>query len=175
MRPIQHVALRVFLQDRACWPKGFHASPPFLGGYPISLAPKSAAAIRLLCTGRLRTGKGMHCRFETLGVTQMCDYSLEMYASRPARESESMSHPFHREACLADPAMHDRSSAFQYDTHLSSKHSSDLQTRLASGRGTRHFARLEHGGLSRWSQNSATVRKSPLQPAVAPGVGCDSC
>ena len=72
-------------------------------------------------------------RLETLGVTQMCDYSLEMYASRPARESEKyVTTRFPSGSIgLASPGDCTTAVCVQYDTNLKLEGiSSDLQTRL---------------------------------------------
>jgi hypothetical protein len=79
----------------------------------------------------------------------MCDYSLEMYASRPARESEKyVTTRFPSGSIgLASPGDCTTAVCVQYDTRLKLEGiSSDLQTRL----GVRDdeevvFARLEHG------------------------------
>jgi hypothetical protein len=79
----------------------------------------------------------------------MCDYSLEMYASRPARESERyVTTRFPSGSIgLASPGDCTTAVCVQYDTRLKLEGiSSDLQTRL----GVREdeeviFARLEHG------------------------------
>jgi len=79
----------------------------------------------------------------------MCDYSLEMYASRPARESEKyVTTRFPSGSIgLAVPGDCTTAVCVQYDTHLELEGiSSDLQTRLAvGGEESVVFARLEHG------------------------------
>lgn len=79
----------------------------------------------------------------------MCDYSLEMYASRPARESEKyVTTRFPSGSIgLAVPGDCTTAVCVQYDTHLQLEGiSSDLQTRLGVA-SDEHvvFARLEHG------------------------------
>ncbi|ACK49403.1 conserved hypothetical protein [Methylocella silvestris BL2] len=79
----------------------------------------------------------------------MCDYSLEMYASRPARESEKyVTTRFPSGSIgLATPGDCSTAVCVQYDTHLNLEGiSSDLQTRLGV-QPAEHvvFARLEHG------------------------------
>ncbi len=79
----------------------------------------------------------------------MCDYSLEMYASRPARESEKyVTTRFPSGSIgLATPGDCTTAVCVQYDTHLQLEGiSSDLQTRLGV-QPSEHvvFARLEHG------------------------------
>lgn len=79
----------------------------------------------------------------------MCDYSLEMYASRPAREEEKYVTTRFPSGSIGLAAPGDCTTAVcvQYDTHLKLENiSSDLQTRL----GVKPveevvFARLEHG------------------------------
>jgi hypothetical protein len=79
----------------------------------------------------------------------MCDYSLEMYASRPAREGERyVTTRFPSGSVgLSSPGDCTTAVCVQYDTHLRLENiSSDLQTRL--GVKTEEevvFARLEHG------------------------------
>ena len=79
----------------------------------------------------------------------MCDYSLEMYASRPARESEKyVTTRFPSGSIgLASPGDCTTAVCVQYDTHLTLEGiSSDLQTRLGvSDEEHVTFARLEHG------------------------------
>jgi len=79
----------------------------------------------------------------------MCDYSLEMYASRPARESEKYVTTRFPSGSIGLAAPGDCSTAVcvQYDTRLSLEGmSSDLQTRLGIGPAEQVvFARLEHG------------------------------
>lgn len=79
----------------------------------------------------------------------MCDYSLEMYASRPARESEKYVTTRFPSGSIGLAAPGDCSTAVcvQYDTKLSLEGiSSDLQTRLGIGPAEHVvFARLEHG------------------------------
>jgi hypothetical protein len=79
----------------------------------------------------------------------MCDYSLEMYASRPARESEKyVTTRFPSGSIgLAVPGDCTTAVCVQYDTHLELEGiSSDLQTRLGvGGEESVVFARLEHG------------------------------
>jgi len=79
----------------------------------------------------------------------MCDYSLEMYASRPARESEKYVTTRFPSGSIGLAAPGDCTTAVcvQYDTHLNLEGiSSDLQTRLGV-QPSEHviFARLEHG------------------------------
>ena len=79
----------------------------------------------------------------------MCDYSLEMYASRPAREGERYVTTRFPSGSVGLAAPGDCTTAvcIQYDTRLHLENlSSDLQTRL----GVKQqedvvFARLEHG------------------------------
>jgi hypothetical protein len=79
----------------------------------------------------------------------MCDYSLEMYASRPAREGERYVTTRFPSGSVGLSAPGDCTTAVcvQYDTNLRLENiSGDLQTRL----GVRAeedvvFARLEHG------------------------------
>jgi hypothetical protein len=79
----------------------------------------------------------------------MCDYSLEMYASRPARESEKyVTTRFPSGSIgLASPGDCTTAVCVQYDTHLKLEGiSSDLQTRLGVKEDEEvAFARLEHG------------------------------
>jgi hypothetical protein len=79
----------------------------------------------------------------------MCDYSLEMYASRPARESEKyVTTRFPSGSIgLASPGDCTTAVCVQYDTHLKLEGiSSDLQTRLGVKEDEEVvFARLEHG------------------------------
>jgi hypothetical protein len=79
----------------------------------------------------------------------MCDYSLEMYASRPARESEKyVTTRFPSGSIgLAVPGDCTTAVCVQYDTHLQLEGiSSDLQARLGISSDERVvFARLEHG------------------------------
>ncbi|WP_395666418.1 hypothetical protein [Methylocella sp.] len=79
----------------------------------------------------------------------MCDYSLEMYASRPARESEKyVTTRFPSGSIgLATPGDCSTAVCVQYDTRLQLEGvSSDLQTRLGVGPSEEVvFARLEHG------------------------------
>ncbi|MGA2636531.1 hypothetical protein [Methylocella sp.] len=79
----------------------------------------------------------------------MCDYSLEMYASRPARESEKYVTTRFPSGSIGLAAPGDCSTAVcvLYDTKLDLEGiSSDLQTRLGV-QATEQvvFARLEHG------------------------------
>jgi hypothetical protein len=79
----------------------------------------------------------------------MCDYSLEMYASRPAREGERYVTTRFPSGSVGLSAPGDCTTAVcvQYDTHLRLENiSSDLQTRL-SVKAVEDvvFARLEHG------------------------------
>ncbi|MGO9673890.1 MAG: hypothetical protein ACLPSF_06930 [Methylocella sp.] len=79
----------------------------------------------------------------------MCDYSLEMYASRPARESEKYVTTRFPSGSIGLAAPGDCSTAVcvLYDTKLNLENiSSDLQTRLGV-QATEQvmFARLEHG------------------------------
>lgn len=79
----------------------------------------------------------------------MCDYSLEMYASRPARESEKYVTTRFPSGSIGLAAPGDCSTAVcvQYDTRLSLQGiSNDLQTRLGVESAEQVvFARLEHG------------------------------
>lgn len=79
----------------------------------------------------------------------MCDYSLEMYASRPARESEKyVTTRFPSGSIgLAVPGDCTTAVCVQYDTHLELEGiSTDLQSRLCvGGEESVVFARLEHG------------------------------
>jgi len=79
----------------------------------------------------------------------MCDYSLEMYASRPARESEKyVTTRFPSGSIgLATPGDCTTAVCVQYDTHLMLEGlSSDLQARLdVRSEEEVVFARLEHG------------------------------
>ena len=79
----------------------------------------------------------------------MCDYSLEMYASRPARESEKYVTTRFPSGSIGLAAPGDCSTAVcvLYDTKLNLENiSSDLQTRLGVQAAEQVvFARLEHG------------------------------
>ncbi len=79
----------------------------------------------------------------------MCDYSLEMYASRPAREAEKyVTTRFPSGSIgLAVPGDCTTAVCVQYDTRLELDGiSSDLQSRLGvGGEESVVFARLEHG------------------------------
>lgn len=79
----------------------------------------------------------------------MCDYSLEMYASRPAREAERyVTTRFPSGSIgLASPGDCTTAVCVQYDTRLHLENiSSDLQTRLGvKSEEDVVFARLEHG------------------------------
>jgi hypothetical protein len=79
----------------------------------------------------------------------MCDYSLEMYASRPARESEKYVTTRFPSGSVGLAAPGDCTTAVcvQYDTKLKLENiSNDLQTRLSVGPEENVvFARLEHG------------------------------
>jgi hypothetical protein len=79
----------------------------------------------------------------------MCDYSLEMYASRPARESEKYTTTRFPSGSigLAVPGDCTTAVCVQYDMHLKlTDISSDLQTRLdISAEEEVVFARLDHG------------------------------
>jgi hypothetical protein len=79
----------------------------------------------------------------------MCDYSLEMYASRPARESERYVTTRFPSGSVGLAAPGDCTTAVcvQYDTHLKLENiSGDLQTRLGvKAEEDVVFARLEHG------------------------------
>ena len=79
----------------------------------------------------------------------MCDYSLEMYASRPARESEKYVTTRFPSGSIGLAAPGDCSTAVcvLYDTKLNLEGiSSDLQTRLGVQPAEQVvFARLEHG------------------------------
>lgn len=79
----------------------------------------------------------------------MCDYSLEMYASRPAREKEKyVTTRFPSGSIgLASPGDCTTAVCVQYDTHLTLENiSSDLQGRLGvKSEEDVVFARLEHG------------------------------
>jgi hypothetical protein len=86
---------------------------------------------------------------ETSGVTAMCDYSLEMYASRPARESEKYTTTRFPSGSIGLSVPGDCTTAVcvQYDMRLKLRDiSSDLQTRLdISAEEEVVFARLDHG------------------------------
>lgn len=79
----------------------------------------------------------------------MCDYSLEMYASRPARESEKYVTTRFPSGSIGLAAPGDCSTAVcvLYDTKLNLEGiSADLQTRLGvEASEAVVFARLEHG------------------------------
>jgi hypothetical protein len=79
----------------------------------------------------------------------MCDYSLEMYASRPARESEKYVTTRFPSGSIGLATSGDCTTAVcvQYDTRLKVENiSSDLQTRLGvQAEENVVFARLEHG------------------------------
>ncbi len=79
----------------------------------------------------------------------MCDYSLEMYASRPAREAEKYVTTRFPSGSIGLAAPGDCSTAVcvLYDTKLNLEGiSSDLQTRLGVQPAEQVvFARLEHG------------------------------
>ena len=79
----------------------------------------------------------------------MCDYSLEMYASRPARESEKYVTTRFPSGSIGLAAPGDCSTAVcvLYDTKLNLEGiSADLQTRLGvEAAEAVVFARLEHG------------------------------
>ncbi|MGQ0446636.1 MAG: hypothetical protein ACT4O2_16335 [Beijerinckiaceae bacterium] len=79
----------------------------------------------------------------------MCDYSLEMYASRPARESEKYVTTRFPSGSIGLAAPGDCTTAVcvQYDTRLKLKGiTSELQTRLGVNEDEEViFARLEHG------------------------------
>jgi hypothetical protein len=79
----------------------------------------------------------------------MCDYSLEMYASRPARESEKYTTTRFPSGSIGLSVPGDCTTAVcvQYDTRLTLANiSSDLQKRLdISEQEDVVFARLEHG------------------------------
>ena len=79
----------------------------------------------------------------------MCDYSLEMYASRPARKSEKyVTTRFPSGSIgLASPGDCTTAVCVQYDTRLKLENiSSDLQSRLGvKPQEDVVFARLEHG------------------------------
>jgi hypothetical protein len=126
--------------------RGFHASPSLLGGYPSRIS-EAGPVFSSVPAGGATHGQGM--QLETLGVTQMCDYSLEMYASRPARESEKyVTTRFPSGSIgLASPGDCTTAVCVQYDTHLKLEGiSSDLQTRLGvKDEEQVIFARLEHG------------------------------
>jgi hypothetical protein len=83
------------------------------------------------------------------GVPQMCDYSLEMYASRPARQSEKyVTTRFPSGSIgLATPGDYSTAVCVQYDTHLTLEGiSTDLQMRLGVKSSEEVvFARLQHG------------------------------
>jgi hypothetical protein len=92
---------------------------------------------------------GIGSTIESSGVIAMCDYSLEMYASRPAREAEryvTMRFPS-GSVGLASPGDCTTAVCVQYDTHLRLENiSTDLQTRLGvKPEEDVVFARLEHG------------------------------
>jgi hypothetical protein len=79
----------------------------------------------------------------------MCDYSLEMYASRPARQSEKyVTTRFPSGSIgLATPGDYSTAVCVQYDTHLTLEGiSTDLQMRLGVKSSEEVvFARLQHG------------------------------
>lgn len=79
----------------------------------------------------------------------MCDYSLEMYASRPAREAERYVTTRFPSGSIGLASQGDCTTAVcvQYDTRLKLENiSSDLQTRLGVKLEEEViFARLEHG------------------------------
>ncbi len=79
----------------------------------------------------------------------MCDYSLEMYASRPARESEKYVTTRFPSGSIGLATAGDCTTAVcvQYDTHLKLEGiSRDLQNRLGVKAAEEVvFARLEHG------------------------------
>ena len=79
----------------------------------------------------------------------MCDYSLEMYASRPAREEEKYVTTRFPSGSIGLAAPGDCTTAVcvQYDTHLKLENiSPDLQARLGvKPEEEVVFARLEHG------------------------------
>ncbi len=79
----------------------------------------------------------------------MCDYSLEMYASRPARESEKYTTTRFPSGSIGLSVPGDCTTAVcvQYDMRLKLRDiSSDLQTRLdISAEEEVVFARLDHG------------------------------
>jgi len=86
---------------------------------------------------------------DTSGVTAMCDYSLEMYASRPARESEKYTTTRFPSGSIGLSVPGDCTTAVcvQYDMRLKlTDISNDLQMRLdISADEEVIFARLEHG------------------------------
>jgi hypothetical protein len=145
--PTRALRQRVSLGSSQLALRGFHVSPPFFGELPIFIArTPNPAAIGYWRVGVAWKGKK---RLETLGVTQMCDYSLEMYASRPARESEKYVTTRFPSGSIGLAAPGDCTTAVcvQYDTQLKLEGiSSDLQTRLGIKGGEQVvFARLEHG------------------------------
>ncbi|QXX73894.1 hypothetical protein [Methylovirgula sp. HY1] len=79
----------------------------------------------------------------------MCDYSLEMYASRPAREEEKYVTTRFPSGSIGLASAGDCTTAVcvQYDTRLKLENiSNDLQTRLGvKPEEEVIFARLEHG------------------------------
>ncbi|MGO9005102.1 MAG: hypothetical protein ACLQIQ_09965 [Beijerinckiaceae bacterium] len=79
----------------------------------------------------------------------MCDYSLEMYASRPARESEKYVTTRFPSGSIGLAAPGDCTTAVcvQYDTHLKLEGiSPEMQSRLGvKAAEDVVFARLEHG------------------------------
>ena len=79
----------------------------------------------------------------------MCDYSLEMYASRPAREGEKYVTTRFPSGSIGLASAGDCTTAVcvQYDTRLKLENiTSDLQTRLGvKSEEEAIFARLEHG------------------------------
>jgi hypothetical protein len=103
----------------------------------------------------------------------MCDYSLEMYASRPARESEKYVTTRFPSGSVGLAERGDCTTAVcvQYDTHLDLEGiSSDLQCRLGV-KPLEHviFARLQHGAY-RDGVRFANGKELSLQ-ILGPGVG----
>ena len=103
----------------------------------------------------------------------MCDYSLEMYASRPAREAEKyLTTRFPSGSVgLAAPGDCTTAVCVQYDTYLNLEGiSSDLQSRLGV-KFFEHvvFARLQHGAY-RDGVRFANGKELSLQ-ILGPGVG----
>ena len=106
----------------------------------------------------------------------MCDYSLEMYASRPARESEKYVTTRFPSGSIGLAAPGDCSTAVcvLYDTKLNLEGiSSDLQTRLGVQAGEQVvFARLEHGAY-RDGVRFGNGKEISLQ-LLGSGVGVDA-
>ena len=94
----------------------------------------------------------------------MCDYSLEMYASRPAREGERYVTTRFPSGSVGLAAPGDCTTAVcvQYDTHLRLENiSGDLQTRLGiKAGGKRLSSRALNMALIATAYVSRTARKS---------------